>query len=164
MSDLITNIANVSLALSVVVAVVFGIAQMRGVTRERRTNATLDALRTFQTREFSELLYFVMSKQMPNTRDELSALSEIDRIKFTQFAQQMESLGLLVASNLISISLVEKTLGAWVTISWKKYQTVFSEIREFDPYMGEYFQWLSERIENLMSEHPREPFYKSVQK
>jgi hypothetical protein len=120
MGDLITTIANVSLALSVVVAVVFGIAQLRGSARDRRTNVTLDALRTFQTREFSELLYFVMSKQMPTTRNELSALPENDRIKFTQFAQQMESLGLLVASNLVTLNLVEKTLGAWVTMSWKK--------------------------------------------
>lgn len=161
MSDLISNIANLSLALSVVVAVVFGIAQLRGAARDRRTNVTLDALRTFQTREFSELLYFVMSKQMPTTRDELMALSETDRIKFTQFSQQMESLGMLVASNLISLSLVEKTLGAWVTLAWKKYEPVFKEVRAFDPYMGEYFQWLSERIDKLMSEHPREPFYKN---
>ena len=161
MSGLITNIANLSLALSVVVAVVFGIAQLRGAARDRRTNVTLDALRAFQTREFSELLYFVMSDRMPKTRDELTALSETDRIKFTQFGQQMESLGMLVSSDFISISLVEKTLGAWVTIAWKKYEPVFNEIRKYDPYMGEYFQWLSERIETLMSEHPREPFYKS---
>jgi hypothetical protein len=160
-NDFVTLIANVSLALSVVVAVVFGIAQIRGAARDRKTNVTLDALRTFQTREFSELLYFVMSKNMPSSRDEMQALSETDRIKFTQFSQQMESLGMLVASDLISLSIVEKTLGAWVTLAWKKYEPVFNEIRSFDPYMGEYFQWLAERIEKLMSEHPREPFYKN---
>src|ERR1700743_1695678 len=112
-SNLISNIANVSLALSVVVAVIFGIAQLRGAARDRKTNVTLDALRTFQMREFSELLYFVMSQDMPTTRNELGALSETDRIKFTQFSQQMESLGMLVASNFISLSIVEKTLGAW---------------------------------------------------
>ena len=34
---------------------------------------------------------------------------------FIQFAQQMESLGMLVAEQLINIDLVDKTLGSFVT-------------------------------------------------
>ena len=41
----------------------------------------------------------------------------------TQFAQQMESLGILVAERLINIDLVDKTIGSLVTTAWEKYKT-----------------------------------------
>jgi len=28
-----------------------------------------------------------------------------------------------------------------------------------DPYLGEYFQWLAELINDRMKKYPREPFY-----
>ena len=73
----------------------------------------------------------------------------------------MESLGILVAERLINIDLVEKTLGSFVTTSWEKYQTLFLNVREVtpDPYLGEYFQWLAERIDERMKEKPRQPYY-----
>jgi hypothetical protein len=82
---------------------------------------------------------------------------------FIQFAQIMESLGQLVYDKYINLDLVDKTLGSFVTTSWEKYKTMFFDIREKapDPYLGEYFQWLAERIEERMRENPRKPFYKT---
>jgi hypothetical protein len=34
-------------------------------------------------------------------------------------------------------------------------------LRQTDPYMSEYFQWLAESIERRMQEHPRKPFYET---
>jgi hypothetical protein len=68
-----------------------------------------------------------------------------------------------VAVELISIDLVDRTLGSFVTTTWEKYKAMFLDIREKtpDPYLGEYFQWLAERIEERMRENPRKPFYKT---
>lgn len=84
---------------------------------------------------------------------------------FIQFAQQMESLGILVAEKFINIDLVDKTLGSFVTTSWEKYKAMFLDIREKapDPFLGEYFQWLAERIAERMKQNPRKPFYKEKQ-
>ena len=78
-----------------------------------------------------------------------------------QFAQEMESLGILVAERLINIDLVDKTLGSFVASSWMKYKPMFEDIREKspDPFMGEYFQWLAERIDERILQNPRKPFY-----
>ncbi len=75
----------------------------------------------------------------------------------------MESLGLLVAEQLIDIDLVDKTLGLFVTTSWQKYKIVFEVLREkqSDPFLGEYFQWLAEYIEDRMQKHPRKPFHET---
>jgi hypothetical protein len=38
---------------------------------------------------------------------------------------------------------------------------LFNDIREKqpDPFLGEYFQWLAERIDERMKQNPRRPFY-----
>ncbi len=160
-AETITLIANVALALSLIVAVIFGIAQVRAAARDRRERLTLETLRNFQTREFSELLVFITWYDMPANQQELNARPTDERIMLIQFGQQMESLGMLVAERLINIDLVDKTLGSFVASSWKKYEKLFLDIRvnQPDPFLGEYFQWLAERLDQRMRENPRKPFY-----
>ena len=98
---------------------------------------------------------------MPSSRKELETLPANDRIIFIQLAQQMESLGMLVADKFIDIDLVDKTLGSFVSNSWQKYKKIFLSMRGEDPFLGEYFQWLAERIDERMKENPRKPFYEN---
>ncbi len=55
--DIVTFIANVALALSFVIALIFGIAQVNTANRDRRERLTIETLRNFQTREFAELYF-----------------------------------------------------------------------------------------------------------
>ncbi|HEV3222538.1 MAG TPA: hypothetical protein VGZ90_06650 [Puia sp.] len=162
-SDIISVIANLALALSFIVGLIFGIVQVRAAARDRRERLTLETLREFQTREFVELLHYISFHDLPSNREGLMALPPDERTLLIQFGQEMESLGILVAERLIDIDLVDKTLGSFVTISWDKYKEMFMDIREKqpDPYLGEYFQWLAERIDERMRMNPREPFYKT---
>jgi hypothetical protein len=161
--DLIATIANLALALSVIVAVVFGIAQVRAARRDRRERLTLETLRNFQSREFAELIRYIMYNDLPTTREEVYALPVDEQVVFIQFAQEMESLGLLVAERLIDIDLVDKTLGSLVTSGWDKYKVVMLDIRENqpDPFLGEYFQWLAEGIDDRLRINPRTPFHET---
>ena len=162
-NEIIALIANLALALSVIVAVIFGITQVHIAARDRRERLTLETLRNFQTREFAELIHFMTSHDMPSSRAEMRALPANDQIMFIQLAQQMESLGILVAERLINIDLVDETLGSFVTSSWEKYKPTFEDIRENqpDPFLGEYFQWLAERIDERMRDNPRKPYYQT---
>jgi hypothetical protein len=158
-SDIISIIANVALALSFVVALIFGVAQVKAAARDRRERLTLETLKNFQTREFAELIQFVTTTELPKTQEGMDGLPVDQQIMIIQFSQQMETLGLLVAENLIDIELVDKTLGSFVTTSWKQYKVMFSQIRERDPYLGEYFQWLAQQIAERAKTSPRKPFY-----
>lgn len=164
MAEIIAMIANLALALSLIVALIFGIVEVKAAARDRRERLTLETLRNFQTREFAELLHFVNSSKMPSTSKELEALPATDRVSYIQFGQQMESLGILVAEKLINIDLVDKTLGLFVTTAWQKYKKVFQDIRvnQPDPFLGEYFEWLAEQIDRRMRENPRKPFYEGA--
>jgi hypothetical protein len=160
-SETITVLANLALTLSLIVAVVFGIAQVRSAARDRKERLTLDVLRNFQSREFAELISFITTHTVPTSRDELRKLPEAEQVMFIQFAQQMESLGMLVAERLINLDLVDKTLGSFVTSSWERSKKLFIELRKSsnDPFLSEYFQWLAEAIEKRMKENPRKPFH-----
>jgi hypothetical protein len=92
-------------------------------------------------------MLFVMSDKMPKTREDLNALPERERIMFTQYAQQMEALGIQVAQRLIDMELVDKTLGSFVTLTWKRYANVYLTMRDRDPFVAEYFQWMAERMD-----------------
>jgi hypothetical protein len=162
-SDVISVIANLALALSFIVGLIFGIVQVRAAARDRRERLTLETLREFQTREFVELLHYVSFHDLPSNREGMMALPDDERTLIIQFGQEMESLGILVAERLINIDLVDKTLGSFVITSWEKYKDMFLDIREKqpDPFLGEYFQWLAEQIDERMRRNPREPFYKT---
>jgi hypothetical protein len=163
LNAIVTLIANIALALSVVVGVIFGIAQVQAAARDRRERLTLEALRAFSDREFAELMQHVQWHAMPQTREELQGLSGAEQILFIQLAQMMESLGIMVAEGLVNTDLVDKTLGDFVVTSWEKYRPVFLDMREKnpDPFLGEYFQWLADTIAKRMADNPREPFYKT---
>ncbi|MBS1903376.1 MAG: hypothetical protein JSS75_06725 [Bacteroidetes bacterium] len=158
----IEAIGNIAIALSVIVALVFGIAQVKAAERDRRERLTLETLRIFQTREFAEQLSFIRDLEAPTDGDSLRAMPRDHQILLIQTAQQMESLGMMVYERYIDLDLIDKTLGSFVATSWKKYEPMFLDMRTSipDPFLGEYFQWLAERIDERMRESPREPFYK----
>lgn len=160
-SELISNIGNIAIALSFIVGLIFGIAQVKVAARDRRERLTLETLRNFQTREFSELIHYVTNRKIPANGKELQELPINEQVIFIQLAQQMESLGILVAEKFINLDLVDKTLGSFVTMAWIKYKVMFLSMREKDPFIGEYFQWLAERIDERMKMNPRRPFHES---
>src|SRR5438128_1767831 len=157
--EIITVIANIALALSFVVGLIFGIAQVRAAARDRRERLTLETLRNFQSREFAELMYYVTNSEIPPTFKQWKELPVKDQILFIQFSQQMEMLGILVSGRFINVDLVDKTIGSLVTIAWEKFKPMILNARasetQPDPFLCEYFQWLAERIDKKLSENPR---------
>jgi len=163
MTETISIIADLALTLSLIVAVIFGIAQVRAVARDRKERLTLETLHTFQTREAAELMLYISLNELPTSQKGLRALPINEQAIVLQFGQQMESLGLLMAEKYIDIDLVDKTLGSFVVTAWEKYKKMFLEIREKtpDPFLGEYFQWMAEQIDQRMKNNPRKPFFET---
>jgi hypothetical protein len=160
-NDLIALIANLALALSFVVGLIFGIAQVKAAARDRKERLTLETLRTFRTHEFAEIMQRINSLEIPATLEEWRKLPDKDQVMFIHFTQEMETLGILVAKRYINIGLVDITLGSYVTTVWNKLKPSVTDMRDKlpDPYLNEYFQWLAERIDERMRNNPRKPFH-----
>ena len=164
MNETISLIADLALTLSLIVAVVFGIAQVRAVARDRKERLTLETLHNFQSREAVELMLYISQHDLPVNQKGLRELPVNEQLLIMQFGQQMESLGMLLAEKFIDIDLVDKTLGSFVVTAWEKYKKMFLEIRitSSDPFLGEYFQWMAEQIDLRMKNNPRQPFFETA--
>jgi len=88
-SETISLIANIALALSAIIALAFGIVQVKTATRDRQERLTLEALRNFNTREFSELMNYVTAHDIPPTHEDWQKLPANEGIIITQFAQDV---------------------------------------------------------------------------
>jgi len=159
-TELITNLANIALALSFIVALIFGVAQVRMAARDRKERFTLDILRNFQSREFCELMHHMNTYEIPSNSEEMNKLNAESWVRIVQFSQEMESLGMLVAEKYINIDLVDKTLGSFVITSWEKLKPMVldNRINQPDPFINEYYQWLAEKLSERMRTKPRRPF------
>jgi len=162
-TEFIAMLANVALTLSLIFAIIFGLAQIKAAKRDRRERLTIDALENFQSKEFAELILFITTTDFPDTIDKWQSWPKDDRVRFIQITQQMESLGILLGDGVINFELVDKTLGSFVTSIWEKCKPLILEMREKnpDPYLAEYFQWMAEQIERRMNKNPRRPFFQS---
>jgi hypothetical protein len=160
---LFTILGNLAIALSFVVALMFGIVQVRAATRDRRERLTLEALRSFQTREFAANLQYIRSHEPPQTAKAFNELPAEDQTSFIHFAQELEMLGLLVADGAIELDLVERTLGDFVAFVWERYRPLLLDMRRDnnDPFLAEYLQWLAEQVGTMMRDKPRVPAYLS---
>ena len=159
-----STLANIAIAASAVVALIFGILQVLAAVRDRRERLTIEVIRGFQSREFSQQVLDLRANPPPETAKAWLALPEATRVTQMHFLQEMEMLGLLVYDGTIDLNLVERTLGSYVTGMWKRFEPGVLELRTSlpDPYMAEYFQYLAIRIERLMSETPRRPAYEAI--
>jgi hypothetical protein len=155
-------VGNAALALSLVVALAFGLQQARSNNRDRRERLAIDTIREMQTREMAAHFQRLGHTDMPQTVAAFDQLPAQEQVNIIHFAQQMEMLGLMVFDGMIDLSLVERTMGDYVAISWEKYRPFTYDRREIDPYMNEYFEWLAHCLDEQMRDHPRPPAYTTV--
>ncbi len=73
-NETITLVANGALTFSLIVAVVFGIAQVWAAARDRRERLTLEALRNFETRDSAEPSQYINTHKIPSNGKQLRAL------------------------------------------------------------------------------------------
>ena len=56
-AEFITELANIALTLSLIVAVIFGIAQISAAKKDRRERLTLETLQTFNQESLQRLFF-----------------------------------------------------------------------------------------------------------
>ncbi len=154
-------LANLALALSLVVAIIFGVLQVLAASRDRKERLTIEVLRAFQTREFAQHMMGLRDHPPPTTAKKWLEMPEKTRTMYLHFSQEMEMLGLLVFDRKLDIDLVERTLGNFAVTSWEAMRPSIEDLRveTKDPYLNEYFQWLAENVQARMRDQPRAPAY-----
>ena len=157
-------ILNFVTVMTLIVALAFGVKQTRDFERKRREDATMRVLEQFANEDFAVHILRIGMLEAPVDPAARATMDPKERIQAIAFAQQMETLGVLVADRIIEIDLVEKALGSFVTSAWEKTKPVILAIRaeSGDLKTAEYFQWLAERIAEREAKMPKEGVYDTL--
>ena len=145
--DLATAL-DVIVALAVVLGVGFGLAELRHAARNRRDHAAVDIVRTVQTQEVRRAVNRVLN--LPADVDPevirgdpamLDAALAVD--------SACEMWGSMVYEGVVDLHMLDRMVGGWIRGSWSRLRRWVEAERadNQDPNVGEWWQWLYERLE-----------------
>ena len=140
--------ANLATTLAFLVAVVFGIAELRRVREERHHQAAVEILRSVQQQELHEAMALIL--QLPDDTDPEMIRSDPALLRATTTVHFVaEMFGALVFEGVVDLHLLDRMNGGWVRGCWYRLRLwVDAErVSEKRPNVAEWWQWLVERLE-----------------
>lgn len=135
--------------LAVIAAVGFAIVQLRQYRRDRSGDAAMELLHSFQTADFARALCLVYAMPDGLSKEEIETRCGDDFHLVYALMTTWESLGILVHRGELKLDVVDDFFSGPVRISWMKLRAQVEGEREQlgRETIGEWFQWLAERLE-----------------
>ncbi len=155
------SIAEVIGALLVVGGFAFAVMQLNAFKLQRRTQATIEVARSFQTPEFAKALELVLSlpdnataQDVQNGGKEMESAAVL--VSFT-----IEAVGLMVHRRMVSMELVWELMGGLINQTWQRLEPWTEESRERwgTPKFNEWTQWLAEQLIRHVGTFRKRPAY-----
>lgn len=146
-------------SLAVVIGVGFAIVQVRQHRREKRREAALVLMHSFQTPSFAEAMNLVYNLPDGLSKEQIeNLLGEKFHLVYALMTT-WESLGILVFRGEVDLDLVDEFFSGPLKISWQKLQGHVMGERELlgRDTIEEWFQWLTERLAERELKRPRVP-------
>ena len=144
----LSTLANVTTALTVLVATIFGLQEFRVTQRARQERAAYAAVAAIMTPEWIRSVVRVQS--IPDH----ATLQDIESDPRTLEAAHsvgiiLEGLGYSVYKRLVPLAIVDELLGGAVRVAWQKLQSYVAAERERSGSQRswEWFQWLARQLE-----------------
>lgn len=146
-------------SLAVLVALGFGVHEVRRHRRRQWRESALELLHTFQSPDFAKALNIVYNLPDGLSRDEIEDHVGEDWHIVYAMMTTWESVGILVHRGDVSLDLVDDFFSGPIMVSWRKLQGhVFGEREQTGRQtVEEWFQWLVERLEERESSLPPVP-------
>ena len=144
----LSTIANIATALAVLIAVAFGLLEMRRARREREERAAFSAVKAILTAEWMRSM--IMVHGIPDDSD--AAAIEADP-RVLEAAHSigliLEGLGYSVYAGIVSLRVVADLVGGTVRLAWRKLRPYVEEERRRSGSQKtfEWFQWLALQLE-----------------
>jgi len=145
--------------VAVIIGIVFGINQLRQYRLSRRRDSALFLLNSYQTAEFLQGIWTILSLPDGLTKKEIEE-RVVDEIKVIYLVMSIfESIGILVFHNEVTMDMVDDAYSGPITLSWQKLELYVSGLREEHQRetMFEWFQWLAERLRDREKTRPPVP-------
>jgi hypothetical protein len=144
----LSQVAQILGGIAVVVAIFFGIAQIRQFKQQRLDVAAIEIMRSIQDREFTRAFRLIYSLEEGVGAHGLRNLGPEYEDAAITIGTRFETMGLLVFQKSIPFQLVEQQIGGAVVLLWNKLQPWAEDYRteQKHPLLFEWFQWLAEQL------------------
>lgn len=158
MSELsrLADIAEIVGVLIVVGGVVFALLQMRQIRQQRREMAAIELFRFFGSPRFAEAYLCVLDMPDGLDRAQMRDYSASIETCAMLISTTMENIGVMVFHRIVPSIVVRNLIGTSTILLWNKLQFWVTDLRDQhdNPAMFEWFQWLSNRLEELSADNP----------
>jgi len=153
-------------AFAVVVGVGFAIIQVKQYKLNKRREAALVLLHSFQTPSFAKALNLVYKLPDGLSKSQIEDQLGDDFHFVYALMTTWESLGILVYRGEIDLDMIDDFFSGPIIISWNKLKGHIIEERSLlcRDTIEEWFQWLMERLLEQESKEPAIPAYISHKK
>lgn len=141
--------ADVVNTVAVTAGVAFAATQLFDIRRQRKREAMLGLVRSFQSADFTTALRRVNSLPDDADRDAIrNVLGPDGEDEVFLVGLTWESLGVLVFRREIAMELIDDFFSGAITVSWRKLRAFVEEDRrDLDrATVWEWFQWLADRV------------------
>jgi hypothetical protein len=139
---------NIISTLAVIIALAFGLMELRHYHLSRKRDSELHLLNTFQTVDFLQGIWSTISLPDGLTKVEIEDQLGNDIKAVYLVMSTWENIGILVFHDEVSMDMVNDAYSGAITLSWQKLAGYVSDMREeFQrDTIFEWFQWLAERM------------------
>src|SRR6202040_2115767 len=145
----ISTFANLINAVAVTAGVIFAAAQIRDYRRQRRRDAMLNLVRSFQSPTFARGLRLVVELPDNASADEIrEKLGREGEDLVVHVTATWETIGVLLFHGELTIDIVDDFFSGPILISWRKLlpYTLDARQRYQRETWSEWFQWMAERM------------------
>jgi hypothetical protein len=144
-----STLANLINAVAVTAGVIFAAAQIKDYRRQRRRDAMLELVRSFQSPPFTRALHRINSLPDGADRQKIrEVLGDEGEDDVFLVGLTWESLGVLAFRREVTLDLMADFFSGAIVISWRKLHVFVEEDRRSlkRETVWEWFQWLAERM------------------
>ncbi len=144
----LSTVANIATALTVLIAVVFGLIEMRRARKEREERAAFVAVQAILTPAWIRSMTVVQAMADGTTPSQIEGNPRLFEA-VQSIACILESLGYAVFARMVPLNVVDELLGGTVRIAWRKLRgyVQYQRERSGSQKNWEWFQWLAEQVD-----------------
>jgi hypothetical protein len=156
----ISTIVNLLNAVAVTAGVIFAATQIKDYRRQRRRDAMLELVRSFQSPPFTRALHRINSLPDGADRQKIhEVLGPEGEDDVFMVGLTWESLGVLAFRREVTLDLMGDFFSGAIVISWRKLHVFVEEDRRSlkRETVWEWFQWLAERMIEREKKSPPKP-------
>jgi len=143
--EILTQFAPLLSFITIFIAILFGIIQLRQFKTQRKDLAAVEIMRTMQDNQFTESLHLINKFDYIENVEYLRKFDpDLEKAIFA-ISTKFETLGFLVYKKVIPIEFVEQLIGGVCISLWHKLSPYIMDYRSVNDQklFLEWFEWLS---------------------